>query len=73
LGTLYSNSNATDCLIVMHFRQDSHGESYTVNLMTILDDVPPIVFNIIEGASNGDEYLSFWLHTAYRHLMEGTL
>jgi len=38
---------------------------YTVNCLSVLDSMQPIVYNIIPGSSNASEYMKFWLNHAY--------
>jgi len=53
------------------FRHRLHdGETYTINLMVCLDQQPFIIYNIIDGSSNGYHYAQFIVNVAGPTLAE---
>lgn len=42
--------------------------SYSVTVLTMLDDNPPLVYDIVEGSSNGFKYVDFFTGTALPHI-----
>lgn len=46
-------------------------ESYTINCLCKLDSEIPLAYDIVPGASNGERYISFWIHTGFYCLFPG--
>ncbi len=48
---------------VDQWKKDPDTLSYSIIILTLLDDDPPLVFDIVEGASNSQHFVNFFADT----------
>lgn len=58
---------------VEHWKGGSYVESYTVTVLTMLDDKFPLTYAIKQGSSNSSNFVKFWLEDAASFLHEGDI